>query len=116
MRNFVAHFPRDKPWSLLFHAHGYGLSSMMPIRVAIAMGKLVQENYSQTLQTIYIVQGSWFMNFLCRCIFPFLTKQTRDKFILIEGSLLEVVSRLREEGLSLSDLKQIRDNFGKIEG
>lgn len=114
MLNFVSHFPKEKPWSLLFHAHGYGLSNMMPISVALAMAKIVQAN--TFLQKIYIVQGSWFMMFLCRCIFPFLTKQMRDKFVLVEGSLLEVVSKLREEGLSLPDLKQVRNNFGKIEG
>lgn len=114
MLNFVAHFPKDRPWSLLFHAYGYGLSHMMPIPVAIAMGKLVQENTD--LQKIYILQGSWFMNFVCRCIFPFLTKQMREKFVLLEGSLLEIVSKLRQEGLSIADLKQMRDNFGKIEG
>ena len=114
MMNFVSHFPKDKPWSLLFHAHGYGLSNMMPLSVAIAMGKVVQEN--KYLQKIYIVQGSWFMKFVCHCIFPFLTKEMREKFILVEGSLLEVVSRLREQGLSIADLKQMRDNYGKIEG
>lgn len=114
MLNFVSHFPTDRPWSLLFHAHGYGLSNMMPLSVAIAMGKVVQENKS--LQKIYIVQGSWFMNFVCQCIFPFLSKEMREKFILIEGSLLEVTSKLREEGFNLSDLIQMRDNFGKIEG
>ena len=114
MVNFVAHFPKDRSWSLLFHTHGYGLSTMMPLSVAIAMGRLVQEN--KCLQKIFIVQGSWFMHFLCRCIFPFLKKEMREKFILVEGSLLEVISRLRDEGLVLSDLTQMRDNYGKIEG
>jgi hypothetical protein len=111
MLNFVSHFPSDRRWSLIFHANGYGLSSMMPLSVAIEMGRIVQTNHRKALQKIYIVQGSWFMNFLFRCIFPFLEKQTRQKFVLVEGSVLEVVSTLRKEGLTLQDLKVLRDRF-----
>jgi hypothetical protein len=116
MLNFVSHFPKDKSWSFVFHAHGYGLSHMMPLSVAIAMGKLVQQEHLHSLQKIYIVQGSWFMNFVCRCIFPFLQKQMREKFILVEGSLLEVIVFFEKEGLPSSSLKCLKENFGKFEG
>jgi hypothetical protein len=116
MLNFVGHFPKDKSWSLVFHANGYGLSHMMPLSVAMAMGRLVQEDFSETLQKIYIVQGSWFMNFMCRCIFPFLTKKIREKFILVEGSLLEVMGLLEKEGLPIRALKPLKENFVKFEG
>jgi hypothetical protein len=116
MLNFVSHFPTDKPWSLLFHTRGYGLSNMMPLSLAIEMGRIVQEKYKQTLQKIYVIEGSWFMNFLFRCIFPFLQKEMREKFVLLEGSLLEVVARLRQEGLTLQDLNILRNQFGKFEG
>jgi hypothetical protein len=62
------------------------------------------------------VEGSWFINFLFRCIFPFLQKQMREKFVLLEGSLLEVVAALRKEGLTLSNLNGLRNRFGKFEG
>ena len=114
MLNFVAHFPTKKRWSLLFHANGYGLSHMMPLSIAIEMGKIVQNKHRDSLQKIFIVEGSWFMNFLLRCIFPFLDKQMRNKFVLVEGSLLEVVSTLRQEGLTLQDLEPLRNRFGKI--
>ena len=114
--NFVSHFPTDKSWSLLFHTKGYTLSNMMPLSLAIEMGRIVQENHKETLQKIYVIEGSWFMNFLFRCIFPFLQKHMRDKFVLLEGSILEVVARLREEGLTLTDLNILRNQFGKIEG
>lgn len=113
MLNFVSHFPTDRHWSLLFHTRGYGLSTMMPLSIAIEMGTIVQERHMDTLQKIYVVEGSWFMNFLFRCIFPFLQKSMREKFILVEGSLLEVVARLREEGLTLHDLDILRNQFGK---
>jgi hypothetical protein len=89
---------------------------MMPLSVAIAMGKLVQQEHLNCLQKIYIVQGSWFMNFVCRCIFPFLQKQMREKFILVEGSLLEVMVFFEKEGLPSSSLKCLKENFGKFEG
>jgi hypothetical protein len=114
MLNFVSHFPIDRPWSLVFHANGYGLSNMMPLSIAIEMGNLVQETHKKTLQKIYIVEGSWFMNFLLRCIFPFLQKSMRNKFVLVEGSLLEVMQSLQREGLSLHQMEFLRKRFGKI--
>ena len=72
VHNFVSHFPTDRPWSLIFHANGYGVNHLMPLNVAIEMGKLIQEN--KYLKNIFIVEGSWFMNFLHHCIFPFLRK------------------------------------------
>ncbi len=108
MLNFVSHFPTDIKWSLLFHAKDYGMSHMMPISVALEMGKLIQQNRS--LQKIFILDGHWFMTFLLRCIFPFLEKEMREKCILIEGSILEVTARLREEGLSVHDLQMLRNN------
>lgn len=112
MLNFVSHFPTDRPWSLLFHASGYTMSHMMPLSAAIEMGKIVEKN--KYLQKIFLIEGNWFMSFLLRCIFPFLNKQMRDKFVLLEGSLLEVVTRLRDEGLTLQDLELLRNHFGKI--
>jgi len=47
---------------------------------------------------------------------PFLRAEMRNKFVLVSGSLLEVLARLREEGLTLSDLALLRSNFGKFEG
>jgi CRAL/TRIO domain len=115
MLNFISHFPQDRKWSVLFHANGYGMQHMMPIPTAIEMGKLTQEN--PFLQKVYIVEGSWFMTFLLRCIFPFLGKHITEKFVLLEGSLLEVVTQLKEEGFALQDLKPMLKHFGKkIEG
>lgn len=111
MLNFVSHFPSEKRWSLLFHANGYGVNHMMPLSVAIEMGRLVQQNHSSTLQKIYIVQGSWFMNFLFRCIFPFLQKEMREKFVLVEGSLLEVISTLGAAGFTLQQMQLLRRQF-----
>jgi hypothetical protein len=113
MLNFVSHFPTDRRWSLVFHTRGYGLSNMMPLSLAIEMGKLVQEKHINTLQKIYVIEGSWFMNFLFRCIFPFIQRSMREKFVLIEGSLLEVMTRLREDGLTLHHLEMLRNRFGK---
>lgn len=111
MINFVSHFPKDKRWSLLFHAKGYGLSHMMPLPLALEMGKIVQTEHRMNLQTIYIVQGSWFMKFLCLCIFPFLRSDMRTKFVALDGSLLEVVQAFKSEGLSVSQLQPLRDRF-----
>jgi len=111
MINFVSHFPKEKRWSLLFHAKGYGLSHMMPLSLALEMGKIVQEEHMSNLQKIYIVQGSWFMKFLCLCIFPFVGSDMRTKFVSWDGSLLEVVQKFQSEGLSLSQLQTLRDRF-----
>jgi hypothetical protein len=112
MLNFVSHFPVNRQWSLLFHARGYGISHMMPLSVALEMGKLVQQDHFERLQRVYIVQGSWFMEFLLRCIFPFLRKEMREKFVLINGSLLEVMTSLNANGLSYQALEELRSRFG----
>lgn len=116
MLQFVSHFPKEKQWSLFFHANGYGLSHMMPLSVAIEMGKIVQKNYSKDLQKIYIVEGSWFMQFLIACIFPFLGEEMKSKFVVVKGSLLEVIHFFEKEGIPISFLQPLRDRFGKIEG
>lgn len=110
MIQFVSHFPQDHPWSFLFHANGYGIQHMMPLSVALEMGKLVQQN--KVLEKVYIIQGHWFFQFLLRCIFPFLQKEMRDKFVLLDGSLLEVIADLREVGLTVRDLEPLRSRFG----
>ena len=110
MLQFVSHFPPDKQWSLLFHANGYGFSNLMPLSIAIEMGKRVQQNKS--LCKIYIIEGNWFFQFLLRCIFPFLDTSMREKFVLMNGSLLEVVAELREIGFTLQELEPLRRHFG----
>lgn len=112
MVQFVSHFPQTGKWSLLFHVNGYGLSHMMPLSIALEMGVLVQENHLDRLQAIYIVEGSWFMNFLITCILPFLRKEMKKKFILLHGSILDIVGRLSKEGLTLNHLEKMRSRFG----
>lgn len=85
---------------------------MMPLSVALEMGKLVQDNYKTTLQKIFIVEGHWFFQFLLKCIFPFLEPSMRDKFVLLNGTLLEVISELRAHGLLLQQLELLRNHFG----
>ena len=111
MLNFVSHFPQDKPWSLLFHANGYGMSHMMPVSVALEMGKIVQDKY-KSLEKVYIIEGTWFFQFLLRVILPFLKKDMRDKFVLVNGSLLEVVSFFQQKGLTLQQMEPLRTRFG----
>ena len=112
MINFVSHFPEDKQWSLLFHANGYGLTAMMPLFLAIEMGKIVQEKHSKTLQKVFVIEGSWFFQFLLKCIFPFFSAQMRDKFVLVNGSLLEVITELRKVGFTIQQLEPLRSRFG----
>jgi hypothetical protein len=112
MLNFVSHFPSDKPWSLVFHANGYGLATMMPISIALEMGKIVQENHRDTLQKVFVIEGSWFFQFLLKCIFPFLSLQMREKFVLVNGSLLEVITELRGLGFTIQQLEPLRSRFG----
>jgi hypothetical protein len=88
---------------------------MMPLSVAIEMAKIVQREYAKSLTKIFIVEGDWFFRFLMLCIFPFLSQSMREKFVLINGSLLETMMRLEEEGLSLAQLQPLRDNYAKIE-
>lgn len=111
MLNFISHFPSSGKWSVIFHANGYGLAHMMPLSVALEMGKLCQERHLTNLQKVYIVQGSWFMEFLLRCILPFLRQEMREKFVLINGSLLEVMTTLRSIGLKIHEVKEVRNNF-----
>lgn len=111
MLNFVSHFPSQGNWSLIFHANGYGIQHMMPLSLALEMGRLVQERHLRTLQKIYVVQGPWFMQFVLTCILPFLRKGMREKFVLVNGSLLEVVTAFREQGLTLQQLEPLRNKF-----
>lgn len=115
MLQFVSHFPTENPWSLIFHVRGYTMSHMMPLSLAIEMATILQRDHAQTLQKIYVVEGDWFMRFLFVCIFPLLSSRVREKFVVLNGSLLEVVTQLRGEGISLSQLQRVRDHFGKIE-
>ena len=115
MLEFVKHFPKEGQWILLFHARGYTMSHMMPLSVAIEMAKIVQREHAKSLTTIFIVEGDWFFRFLMLCIFPFLSQSMREKFVLVNGSLLEMVLRLREEGFTLAQLQPLRDKYGKIE-
>ena len=110
MLNFVSHFPKDNQWGLLFHANGYGFSNMMPLTVALEMGKIVQEN--KCLQKVFVIEGDWFFQFLLRFLFPFLQPSLRDKFVLVNGPLLEVVATLRTYGFSVQQLEPMRTRFG----
>jgi hypothetical protein len=112
MLNFVSHFPQDRQWSLIFHANGYGFQHLMPLSLALDMGKLVQETHKTTLQKIYIVEGHWFFQFVLQCILPFLNSTMRDKFVLVNGSLLEVIAEFRKTGLTLQHLEPLRTRFG----
>ncbi len=116
MLNFASHFPQQGDWSLIFHANGYGLSNMMPLTVALELGRIVQDNHGSRLHRIYIVEGSWFMRFLVSAILPFLRSDMREKFVLVSGSLIEVVAFFRDQNLSLPQLSDLRSNFGKFEG
>jgi hypothetical protein len=115
MLNFARHFPEEGEWSLLFHAKGYGLASMMPLPLAIELGRIVQEKHLSRLRQIYIVEGTWFFTFVIRCVLPFLRHEMREKFVLLSGSLLEVCEQFQEKGLSLSCLSSLRANFCKVE-
>jgi hypothetical protein len=84
----------------------------MPLSVALDMGRLVQQNHKNTLQKILIVEGHWFFQFLLTCILPFLNAEMRNKFVLVNGSLLEVTAQLRELGLTLRQLEPLRSHFG----
>jgi hypothetical protein len=111
MQNFCSHFPTDRKWSVVFHLNGYGLANLMPLPVALEMGKLVQDKHLHTLQKVYIVQGSWFMQFIMTCILPFLQTDIREKFVVLNGSFLEVMMALKEKGLAFQDMKDLRNNF-----
>ena len=112
MLNFVSHFPQDRHWSLLFHANGYGMTTMMPLSLALEMGRIVQDNHKETLQKIFVVEGSWFFQFLLKCVFPFVSSEMREKFVLVNGSLLEVIAQLRQTGLTIQHLEPLRSRFG----
>lgn len=112
MHNFCSHFPTDRKWSVVFHLNGYGLANLMPLPVAVEMGKLVDTKHQNTLQKVYIVQGSWFMQFLMTCILPYVRKDLCEKMVLINGSLLEVMTSLKDQGLQFSEIKMLRNNFG----
>lgn len=112
MLNFIAHFPTDKPWSLLFHSNGYGVQHLMPISVAIEMGKITQEKHRETLQKIYVVEGSVLFQFVLKYILPYCSPELTKKFTLVNGSLLEVITELRKTGLSIKDLHTLRTRFG----
>jgi len=116
MVNFARHFPEEGPWRLLFHANGYGLRQMMPLPLALELGRLVQEKHLGRLQKVYIVEGSWFFTFVVQSILPFLRKEMRQMFVLVSGSLLEVIAHLEAEGIPLSSLSGLRQRFGKVEG
>ena len=112
MLNFVSHFPQDKQWSLLFHANGYGMANMMPLFLALELGQIVQEKHAQILQKVFVIEGTWFFQFLLKCIFPFLSLKMREKFVLVNGSLLEVITELRQLGLTIQQLEPLRSRFG----
>lgn len=112
MLNFVSHFPQDRKWSLLFHANGYGMANMMPLALALEMGKIVQEKHRKTLQKVFVIEGTWFFQFLLKCLFPFLENKMREKFVLVNGSLLEVITGLRRTGLTIQQLEPLRSRFG----
>jgi len=76
------------------------------------MGTLVQERHLKRLQKIYVIQGHWFMQFVLTCILPFLRKEMREKFVLVKGSLFEVMAFFHEEGLSFQELEPLRRQFG----
>jgi hypothetical protein len=59
-----------------------------------------------------VIEGHWFFQFLLRCLFPFLKTSLRDKFVLLNGSLLEVIAKLREYGFPLQQLDMVRNRFG----
>lgn len=115
MLQFVSHFPRRIPWSLFFHARGYTLSHLMPLSIALEMANILQRDHSETLQKIYIMEGNWFMRFLFVCIFPFLSQTMREKFVLLNGSFLEMSVRLQEDGIPFAQLQALREYFRKIE-
>lgn len=115
MLQFVSHFPQTTQWSLVFHARGYTLSHLMPLPIALEMAKIIQKDHGSTLQKVYIVEGAWFMRFLFFCIFPFLSQTMRDKFVLLNGSVLEIMMKLQEDGIPCSSLQLLRGYFEKIE-
>lgn len=112
MLNFVSHFPTDRRWSLIFHANGYGIQHLMPLSLALEMGRIVQEKHMTTLQTIYVVEGNWLFQFLLTWIVPFLKSEMREKFVHVKGSLLEVIAQFRDVGLTLKQLETLRSQFG----
>ena len=106
MLNFVSHFPKEKKWSLFFVMKGYGFSNMMPISIAWELAKIVFRDYATSLQRIYILEGSWFLRFLF-LTFPLFGNDIQEKFVLVEGSPLEVLAQLQKTGISFSKLEPI---------
>ncbi len=87
------------------------MSHMMPLTVALELGRIVQEKHLQRLQKVYVIEGSWFMNFVLTCILPFLLSEMKQKFVLVSGSQLEILAFLRNEGLLYQQLHCLRDKF-----
>jgi hypothetical protein len=103
--NIVKHYKEhlnetgNQPWIWIFDCTDFGLKHMSSLEVGKALAKLIDEEYSHSIQAIYIVNEAWQIKALIDIIWGLIKKTTRQKVHHIKGSTLETIYNLEKVGL-----------------
>jgi hypothetical protein len=106
VKHYKAHLDQtgSEPWIWIFDCTGFGLKHMSSLETGKALAKLIDEEYSQSIQGIYIINEAWQIKALIDIIWGLIKKTTRQKVHHVKGSTLEMIYNLEKVGLDHTSL------------
>lgn len=72
----------DTAWTWIFDGDGLGLKHVLEIDVGIALAKLISTKHSHNLETIHIINPSWYSRLILRLVLPFLSKKMQQTIVI----------------------------------
>ena len=81
--NALSTIGEDTKWVWLFDSKGFNMTHVMEFQVGISLAKLITEKFSNNLEYIYISNPTWYIHVMHRIITPFLSKNVREKIVII---------------------------------
>lgn len=117
VKHYKAHLDETGPypWIWIFDCNGFGIKHMSSLEVGKALAKLIDEEYSETLHAIYIVNEAWQIKALIDIIWGLIKKTTRQKVHHVKGSALETIVSFEKLGFETQAvhrlLQELRTTF-----
>lgn len=101
VKHYKAHLDQtgNEPWIWIFDCTGFGVRHMSSLETGKALAKLIDTDYSNTIQAIYIINEAWQIKALIDLIWALIKKATRQKVHHVKGSTLETITNLEKVGL-----------------
>jgi hypothetical protein len=93
MNNALAEI-KNKKWICIINGEGFDMKQVVEVETGIGIINLLTEKYGSTLQEIKIINPSWHIKGIVKCMSPFVTEDIKSKVNMMDDrvySILEFV-------------------------